>query len=301
MRGARWSSTRSKPARRSHQSARCKLGSERREHSGRPRRCARSRAPRVSRSARTDWQQLERRDVTARRRGARSASSPALRPVSASQIAWTWARTRSSLARSSCGGATCPETIRSGPAEEVLVVAVPARAERVHERGLPAAPGAAGALGVVGRRRRYVAQVDDVQRGDVDAQLHRRRAEQQRQPARRGSSPRAPRGLLARYLGGVLARLDALPAVGDRAVEVEKNGFVPPPSAGACGTRIGSWNGCGAVARDPAQLRCRHLVARGRNRHVGRPDDLDQAIDAQCLQQPGISVSGRFSVSIAEA
>ena len=78
-------------------------------------------------------------------------------------------------------------------AEEVLVVAVAARAERVDQRGLAAAAGAAGALRVVRRRRRDVAQVDDVQRRDVDAELHRRRAEQHRAARPCGSAPRVPR------------------------------------------------------------------------------------------------------------
>ena len=88
--------------------------------------------------------------------------------------------TRSSLARSSRGGVTAPATMSCG-AEEVLVVRAAGRAVGEHERGLPAAAGAAAALRVVRRRGRDVAHVDDVELGDVDAELHRRRAEQDRQ------------------------------------------------------------------------------------------------------------------------
>ena len=60
-------------------------------------------------------------------------------------------------------------------------MAVPRRAIGDDERRLPRTPGATGTLGVVRRRRRHVAHPDSVQVGDVDTQLHGRRAEQQRQ------------------------------------------------------------------------------------------------------------------------
>lgn len=63
--------------------------------------------------------------------------------------------------------------------EIVLVVRTAARAVGVDERWLAAAARSAAALGVVGGRGRHVAQVDDVQLGDVDAQFHGGRAEQQ--------------------------------------------------------------------------------------------------------------------------
>ena len=188
-----------------------------------------------SRSTSVGWSPLDVEDVGQRVcRGSR--------PVSPSQIAWTWARTRSSLARSICGGATCPETIRCGPAEEVLVVAVPARANVYTNAGCPLRPARPAALRVVRRRWRDVAEVDDVERGDVDAELHRRRAEQQRQRA--GAEPLfALLTLLGRDLGRVLAGLDPLPAVDDRSVELdEKRVRAAASSGGACGTRIGSWN-----------------------------------------------------------
>ena len=47
---------------------------------------------------------------------------------------------------------------------------------------MTAAPRPAAALGVVRRRRRHIAHVDGVQRGDVHAQLHRWRAVQEPQP-----------------------------------------------------------------------------------------------------------------------
>ncbi len=106
---------------------------------------------------------------------------PRDRPVSASQTAWTWARTRSSLARSSRGGVTAPATICSGPLEEVLVVRAAGGAVGEDQGRLTAPARATAALGVVGRGRRDVAHVDHVELGDVDAQLHGRRAEEDRQ------------------------------------------------------------------------------------------------------------------------
>ena len=53
----------------------------------------------------------------------------------------------------------------------------------VVEDKVPAAASARapGSLGIVGRRRWDVPQVDDVELGDVDAELHRRRAVEDRQ------------------------------------------------------------------------------------------------------------------------
>ena len=95
-----------------------------------------------------------------------------------------------------------------GLSEVILVVRAPSRAVCVNKRRLPASARPPAALGVVGRRRRHVAEVDDVQLGDVDAQLHRRRAKQQREVGR----PESFFPLLAifrRDLGGVLARFQS--------------------------------------------------------------------------------------------
>ncbi|MCY1297154.1 hypothetical protein D9M70_465820 [compost metagenome] len=67
------------------------------------------------------------------------------------------------------------------PLEVILVVRALRRAVGYDESGLSAAPRSARALGVVSRGRRRIAQVDDVELRDVDAQLHRRRAVKQRQ------------------------------------------------------------------------------------------------------------------------
>ena len=67
---------------------------------------------------------------------------------------------------------------QAGVAEVVVVVGVGA-AEREHGGdGVAATPGPAGALLVVGARRRHVAQRDAGQAADVDADLHRGRARQ---------------------------------------------------------------------------------------------------------------------------
>ena len=69
---------------------------------------------------------------------------------------------------------------RPGIAEEVLVVGALRRRVRDDQRGLPAPARASAALGVVRRRGRHVAHVNRVQGRDVDAELHRRRAEEHR-------------------------------------------------------------------------------------------------------------------------
>ena len=94
-------------------------------------------------------------------------------------------------ARAQAGG-RCRSPSRSA-AEVILVVRTLRRAVGHDQRRLAGASGAPGALRVVGRRRRHVAQVDGIERRDVDAELHGRRAEQDRQenvgsPAWRSSS-----------------------------------------------------------------------------------------------------------------
>src|SRR5689334_7310026 len=63
---------------------------------------------------------------------------------------------------------------RFGLFEEILIVGASGRAVRVDERRLAAAPRASAALRVVRRRRRHVAQIDDVELGDVHPELHGR-------------------------------------------------------------------------------------------------------------------------------
>ena len=70
-----------------------------------------------------------------------------------------------------------------GIAEEVLVVGALRRRVRDDQGGLSAAARASAALGVVRRRRRHVAHVNRVQCRDVDAEFHRRGAEEHRQEA----------------------------------------------------------------------------------------------------------------------
>src|SRR5579883_1838040 len=64
---------------------------------------------------------------------------------------------------------------------EILVVWATRRADAAENRnqgGLALAPGASGALGVVGGRRRHIAHIDGGKLADVDAQFHRGRADQ---------------------------------------------------------------------------------------------------------------------------
>ena len=68
-----------------------------------------------------------------------------------------------------------------GIVEEVLVVRALRRRVRDDQGSLSVAARAAATLSVVRRRRRHVAHVDGVERRDVDAELHRRGTEQDRQ------------------------------------------------------------------------------------------------------------------------
>ena len=70
---------------------------------------------------------------------------------------------------------------RLGVAEEVLVVGALGRCVGDDQGRLPAAARPSAPLGVVRRRRGHVAHVDRVQGRDVDAELHRRGAEEDRQ------------------------------------------------------------------------------------------------------------------------
>src|SRR5207247_5085652 len=83
---------------------------------------------------------------------------------------------------------------------------------------LAAAPRPATPLSVVRGSRRHVAHVDDVQLGDIDSELHRRRAEKDWEPA----CPEVVLPLLAlcrRNLCGVLARLEPLAVSGHALIE----------------------------------------------------------------------------------
>ena len=62
----------------------------------------------------------------------------------------------------------------AGFSEEILVVRAASGAVGEDQRRLPAATGPAAALRIVGRGGRDVAQVDEVQLGDVHTQLHGR-------------------------------------------------------------------------------------------------------------------------------
>ena len=65
-----------------------------------------------------------------------------------------------------------PRDHPGGLAIEVLVVRAASRAVGEDQGGLSTAPGTAAALRVVGRGGRHVPQVDEVELGDVDAELH---------------------------------------------------------------------------------------------------------------------------------
>ena len=114
----------------------------------------------------------------------------------------------------------------AGAAEPVAVVGVAGGAVGEHQRRLAAAAGPAGALRVVGGGGRHVAQPDGVEVGDVDAELHRRRAVEQRQfPFPEGAL--AFEAVLLRDLRGVLAGQHAGVSGGQVAVQVAEERVDP--------------------------------------------------------------------------
>ncbi len=164
-----------------------------------------------------------------------------------------------------------------GPAEEPLVMGAASRAVGEDQRRLAAATGPPGALGVVGRRGRHVAEVDHVELGDVDAQLHGGRAVEHGQ----GGVAEAQLALLAlerRHLGGVLASLHAHEVTGQVAIEVDKEGVGNDRDVGRAGSAHRIVVRPGPLAGPPAHGRGRYLVA---------GDAV--AGDEQLLDQPGPS------------
>ena len=67
---------------------------------------------------------------------------------------------------------------RLRPLEVILIVRALSCAVGHDKSGLSGSARAPRALGIVGRRRRHIAQVHSVQSRNVDAKLHRRRAKQ---------------------------------------------------------------------------------------------------------------------------
>ena len=104
---------------------------------------------------------------------------------------------------------------------EVLIVRAASGAVGEYHGRLPASAGASAALRVVGRRRRNVAQIDQVQLLDVDAQFHRRRAEHERKLAvTEAVLPLLP--VLRRHLRGVLACLEDTPEVHEASIALHE-------------------------------------------------------------------------------
>ena len=80
-----------------------------------------------------------------------------------------------------CGRSHAAGHHPGGVGEKILIVRRPGRAVGDHERGLAAASGTSAALRVVGGRGRHVAHVHRVEHRDVNAKLHRRGTEEDRQ------------------------------------------------------------------------------------------------------------------------
>jgi len=99
-----------------------------------------------------------------------------------------------------------------GMLEEPLVMRAERRAVGDDQRLLAGTPGTATALGVVGRGRRDIAQVDGVERGNIHAQLHRGRAEHHRQAFQRRFMGRVLRPILPVLFGVAEALFQQLPA-----------------------------------------------------------------------------------------
>ena len=174
-----------------------------------------------------------------------------------------WLSTRSRFARSRSGGAHLAVDHRLRVAEEVLVVRALRRAVGENERRLAAAAGATAALRVVGRRRRDVAQVDGVQRRDVDAELHRRRAEEHRQEAV-GLAELAEVLLVGGQLLALLARRTGSASRGPRASRRRPGRCAPAPRTRRAGGP-GSRRACGEVRRRGRGRRRSRSAARARS------------------------------------
>ena len=168
----------------------------------------------------------------------------------------------------------------AGSSEVVLVVRAAARAVRVHQRRLAATAGPSAALRIVGRGRRHVAHVDHVQLRNVDAQLHRRRTEQQRQ-LRAAEPVLALFTIVARDLRRVLPRLEqclevdeALVALHEVVIRLGRNfADIEQPRAVHRPHR--------PVACDPVQRIRVDLVARD----LTAPHLLNDAVTPQRLEQ----------------
>ena len=146
------------------------------------------------------------------------------------------------------------------PPEEVAVVRAAGGAVGVDEGRLPASAGTAAALGVVRRGRRYVAQADDVEIGDVHAEFHGRRAEQYRQSAR--AEPLLTiLALLVRHLSCVLSGLQVVQPESQLAVEMHEEGVCLRLFRACPRHPDGVPKRLCAVTGDPPERRRRDLVA----------------------------------------
>jgi hypothetical protein len=109
----------------------------------------------------------------------------------------------------------------AGLAEEILVVRAASGTVGENQSWLPAAPSSPAALRIVGRSGGDIAQVNEVQLGDVHAQLHSRGTEEQRQ------IPTAETfftvlTVLRVHLGGVLACLEHTLQIDEALVALEE-------------------------------------------------------------------------------
>lgn len=141
------------------------------------------------------------------------------------------------------------------------------------EGGLAAAPGTAAALGVIGRGGRHVTHHDGVERGDVDAQFHRRGAVEQLEfRLAEGFLPFPP--LLGVDLRGVLAGEEAGQAVGRFAVEPTEEDV--DTRAVTTRVRAGEVIVSAGLARTgpPDDGGCRHPVAGGGRRRPAEAPGL---------------------------
>ena len=121
-----------------------------------------------------------------------------------------------------------------GMVEKPLVMGAQGRAIGDDQGLLAGATGAPAALGIVGRRRGDVAQIDGIQRGDVDPQLHGRGAEHDGEPFQGGLMAGIVRPVLAVLRGEAEALFEPLPAGGVDlgrvllGLEVEEGVVLPP-------------------------------------------------------------------------
>ena len=183
---------------------------------------------------------------------------------------------------------------------------VPGGAVGGHQRRLAGSPRPPGALGVVGRGGRHVAETDRVEAGDVHPELHGRGAIEQWEGAV-AEVALAVLALVGRHLGGVLLGVEPGQAEGDVAVQVPEERVDPghgltlePPAQGVV-------RALRPVAADPPNGRSPQPVALravGIGRHLGEGAHVIEGLEEvndhrQCFLGGQVTTKGPRAAQVA--